>query len=343
MIADWVRRFPDRFVGCFSIPLKDPHLAHSGNGAGGEAAWAAGRQSPGQRRGRLSRRAALSSVLGGRERPRRDRLHPSGRRARSWFQKYSLWNSVGQPIEEAKVMSSLIYEGVLESFPDMTIVMAHGGGYMPHYHGRLDRNVKNRPDTMANIKHRAELVPEALLLRHLPLRSDDAGCADRKRSAPTGFFSARTSRSAKPTRSGFLRQLCKIDRRSRLRADFRRDRLRDSGASQRTVIAVFRLDAGGLDDGAVALDAVLEQIGKLLRRSADRRVAVGVEILHDVGLVERLGHLGIEPADDGLRQARRAEKSEPRRRLAKRRDDLASSTARSAVSNIGPAPAPRGF
>jgi len=27
MIADWVRRFPDRFVGCFSLPLKDPHLA----------------------------------------------------------------------------------------------------------------------------------------------------------------------------------------------------------------------------------------------------------------------------------------------------------------------------
>lgn len=31
--------------------------------------------------------------------------------------------------------------------------MAHGGGYMPHYHGRLDRNVKNRPDTMAHISH----------------------------------------------------------------------------------------------------------------------------------------------------------------------------------------------
>ena len=42
---------------------------------------------------------------------------------------------------------------MLEAFPDLKIVMAHGGGYMPHYHGRLDRNVKNRPDTMANIKH----------------------------------------------------------------------------------------------------------------------------------------------------------------------------------------------
>jgi aminocarboxymuconate-semialdehyde decarboxylase len=51
------------------------------------------------------------------------------------------------------VMSSLIYEGILETFPDLKIVMAHGGGYMPHYHGRLDRNVKNRPDTMANISH----------------------------------------------------------------------------------------------------------------------------------------------------------------------------------------------
>jgi len=27
MIADWVRRYPGRFVGTFTMPLKDPYLA----------------------------------------------------------------------------------------------------------------------------------------------------------------------------------------------------------------------------------------------------------------------------------------------------------------------------
>ena len=28
--------------------------------------------------------------------------------------------------------------------------MAHGGGYFPHYMGRMDRNTLNRPDTVRN-------------------------------------------------------------------------------------------------------------------------------------------------------------------------------------------------
>jgi aminocarboxymuconate-semialdehyde decarboxylase len=153
MIADWVRRFPDRFVGCFSLPLKDLHLAIP------EMERAV--KQLGMRVANLP--ASVEGVYLGEPRFRpfweaaNDLgviafIHPDGVND-PWFQKYSLWNSVGQPIEEAKVMSSLIYEGVLEHFPGVTIVMAHGGGYMPHYHGRLDRNVTNRPDTMANIKH----------------------------------------------------------------------------------------------------------------------------------------------------------------------------------------------
>ena len=64
------------------------------------------------------------------------------------------WNSIGQSIEEAKVMASLIYEGIVEAFPGLKIVMSHGGGYFPHYMGRMDRNVSNRPDSMANIKRK---------------------------------------------------------------------------------------------------------------------------------------------------------------------------------------------
>ena len=236
MIADWVRRYPDRFVGTFTMPLKDPHLSLQ------EMERAV--KQLGLRIANLP--ANVEGVYLGepRFRPFWEAvnelgviafIHPDGV-LDPWFQKYSLWNSVGQPIEEAKVMSSLIYEGVLESFPDLKIVMAHGGGYMPHYHGRLDRNVKNRPDTMANIKPRAELVPEAVLLRHLHLRSGDARCADRtgrRRPHSDGF-----GLPGRRSRSGRLSEALQERRRPCLRADFRRDRLLDPGDCQRAMTAV---------------------------------------------------------------------------------------------------------
>jgi aminocarboxymuconate-semialdehyde decarboxylase len=77
-------------------------------------------------------------------------IHPEGTRD-PWFQRYALWNSLGQSIEEAKCMASLIYEGVMTKFPKLSVVMAHGGGYFPHYMGRMDRNTANRPDTVRNM------------------------------------------------------------------------------------------------------------------------------------------------------------------------------------------------
>jgi aminocarboxymuconate-semialdehyde decarboxylase len=77
-------------------------------------------------------------------------VHPDGVRD-PWFQEYALWNSLGQSIEESKVMASLILEGVLEDMPELQIVIAHGGGFLPHNFGRLDRNFRNRPGTASNI------------------------------------------------------------------------------------------------------------------------------------------------------------------------------------------------
>ena len=76
-------------------------------------------------------------------------IHPEGVRD-PWFQRYALWNSAGQSIEETKAMASSIYEGVMHRYPDLKVVIAHGGGYFPHYLGRMDRNHANRPDTVRN-------------------------------------------------------------------------------------------------------------------------------------------------------------------------------------------------
>jgi len=78
-------------------------------------------------------------------------IHPGGNRDRR-FKRYSLWNSVGQAFEEAMAISSLMYEGVLETFPRLEICISHGGGYMPFYMGRIDRNYVEKANTRINMK-----------------------------------------------------------------------------------------------------------------------------------------------------------------------------------------------
>jgi aminocarboxymuconate-semialdehyde decarboxylase len=149
--ADWVRRYPKRFAGSCVLPLQDVALAlgelersvkqlglkvvNAGaayNGAYlGDPAFDAFWEAVAQ----------LGAVVW---------IHPEGVRD-AWFQRYALWNSAGQSIEETKAMASLIYEGVMHRYPALKVVMAHGGGYFPHYLGRMDRNTANRPDTVRNM------------------------------------------------------------------------------------------------------------------------------------------------------------------------------------------------
>ena len=77
-------------------------------------------------------------------------IHPGGNRDRR-FKRFHLWNSVGQAFEEAMAISSLMYDGVLESFPKLKICISHGGGYMPYYMGRIDRNYVEKANTRVNM------------------------------------------------------------------------------------------------------------------------------------------------------------------------------------------------
>lgn len=80
-------------------------------------------------------------------------MHPDGAKD-PWFFQWGMWNSLGQSLEEAKFMASVIYEGILETYSKLKLVLAHGGGYFPHNMGRLDRNVKNAPHSMKNISRK---------------------------------------------------------------------------------------------------------------------------------------------------------------------------------------------
>ena len=149
-IAEWTAHSPRRIIGSFVLPLQDMDLALQ------ELTRAVGlglrvANIPSEVRGTyLGDRkfwpfweAALDLGVV-------SFMHPEGGKC-AWFQQFGMWNSIAQSLEEAKFMVSIIYEGVLETFPKLKMVISHGGGYFPHNMGRLDRNVKNAPQSMKNI------------------------------------------------------------------------------------------------------------------------------------------------------------------------------------------------
>jgi len=75
---------------------------------------------------------------------------------------YYLWNSVGNPMETAVAAAALAAAGVLERHPDLTILLAHGGGGLPAVRGRLRRAFAVRPEA----RSRSAAGPDASLRRY---------------------------------------------------------------------------------------------------------------------------------------------------------------------------------
>ena len=73
-------------------------------------------------------------------------LHPFGCSLDERLDRFYLSNTVGQPAENAVALSHLIFAGVLDRHPDLKIVAAHGGGYLPFAIGRSDRAWRVRPE-----------------------------------------------------------------------------------------------------------------------------------------------------------------------------------------------------
>ena len=141
-VAEAVARHPDRLVGLGSVPLQDVALSTAelercvrelrlrgviisshvnGIELGDEQLvpfWAKAQE--------------LGAVVF---------IHPAGC-ADDRMRRNRLMITIGQPLEEAFALSSLIYEGIADRFPRLKIMVAHGGGYLPFYAGRHDNDYR---------------------------------------------------------------------------------------------------------------------------------------------------------------------------------------------------------
>ena len=65
-------------------------------------------------------------------------MHPNGFTGGERLTDHYFINVIGNPLDSTVAVAHLVFDGVLERFPRLKIVVAHGGGYVSHYPGRMD-------------------------------------------------------------------------------------------------------------------------------------------------------------------------------------------------------------
>ncbi|NKI98482.1 amidohydrolase family protein [Novosphingobium sp. SG707] len=73
-------------------------------------------------------------------------LHPLGFTHGARLAEHYLDNIIGNPLESSIALSHLIFGGVLEQHSRLKLCVAHGGGYLPAYWGRMDHAYRARDD-----------------------------------------------------------------------------------------------------------------------------------------------------------------------------------------------------
>src|SRR6266550_3399751 len=139
-IAEMCGRYPDRFTGLGTVPFQAPELAlaeldrlHKSLGFRGIEIMthvAGADLSEPRFRPIFARCEELGLVVF---------MHPDGFTEARRFHDHYFANVIGNPLDSTVAIHHLIFGGVLQDHPDLKLVVAHGGGYLPAYAGRIDR------------------------------------------------------------------------------------------------------------------------------------------------------------------------------------------------------------
>jgi aminocarboxymuconate-semialdehyde decarboxylase len=139
--------YPDRFVGCATLPMQDPAAA--------VAELERSARLPGVRA------VYLGTNIGGRELSDQafsalfERcqeyelpifLHPLNVVGSARLGPFYLSNLLGNPFDTAIAAAHLVLGGVMDKFPRLQICLPHAGGALPYLFGRLQHGQRVRPE-----------------------------------------------------------------------------------------------------------------------------------------------------------------------------------------------------
>lgn len=78
-------------------------------------------------------------------------IHPASFTEPRRFARFYFSNVIGNPLDTTMALHHLIFDGVLERYPDLKIIASHGGGYLPAYSGRIDHAWGARSDAHGSL------------------------------------------------------------------------------------------------------------------------------------------------------------------------------------------------
>lgn len=182
-LAEWCNAHPDRFTALSSVALQFPDLAaqqleHAVKNLGLRGASVGGhvqgeslslpRFDPFWAKAEELQVPVFMHPLNA------DYLIPPD----AWGERADLGNIIGNPLESTIFLSRMIFDGVFDRFPGLTVCVAHGGGYLPSYLGRTEVACNVRADAdCRNAKPpseylKSQIVVDAMVfseegLRHL--------------------------------------------------------------------------------------------------------------------------------------------------------------------------------
>jgi aminocarboxymuconate-semialdehyde decarboxylase len=147
---------PDRFVGLGSVPLQDSQLAirelnHCVKKLGMRGVEICTNVNgknltdPSLKLDKFFARAEELGVL--------IFMHPLGYTQADRLTHHYFNNVIGNPLDSTVAVSHLIFDGVMQRYPKLKFLVAHGGGFIAHYWARMDHAWRARPDCRTVIKN----------------------------------------------------------------------------------------------------------------------------------------------------------------------------------------------
>jgi aminocarboxymuconate-semialdehyde decarboxylase len=146
ILADEVARYPDRMLALGTVPLQAPARAAEELAFAVRELGMVGAEIASTVDGVALDQAGLDPFW---EVANELRclilLHPYDPLRGVDLSRYFLENMVGRPAESTIAIAHLLFSGILERYPDLVLVMVHGGGYMPYQLGRWEKGYKVVP------------------------------------------------------------------------------------------------------------------------------------------------------------------------------------------------------
>jgi len=158
-LAAVVQRNPQRFMGLATLPMQAPQQAADELRRAMQALGLRGAQIGSNVNGNNLDDPALEPVWAAADELKAFLLvHPHGEivpgeRLKSYYMR----NFVGLPFETTVAGASLAFGGVLERYPNMTVCLCHGGGFVPYQLGRFLHAFTVRAEAKVHLREPPEL------------------------------------------------------------------------------------------------------------------------------------------------------------------------------------------